>query len=246
MPAAVTIPSLITKVRTRCRQTNTSGLFSDADLYSLILEGAYELYDLLIKARGAEYYSTVYGFNTEAAYATRDYALPQDFYRLVAIAMSETASAGQGATWVEPRRFNAGDLARQESLTPSCPSDLRYALTGTQGNSEEVASSAQIRFYPSPQHVWSVKVVYLPKLLEPGSGAGNTFDGINGWDTFLVAHACITVAGVQEEDVALWMAQKAEVRQRVESLAGDRDRAVPRQVTDRRGMLRGRTVPRMR
>lgn len=242
MPAAVPIPDLIAKVRTRCRQPNASGFVSDDEIYKLLLEGAYELYNALIEARGAEYYSTVYDFNTDASYAVRDYALPSDFFRLVALAMSETASAGQGATWLEPRRFVSADLAAQETRLPVSPLDLRYALTGAQGNSSEVASSAQIRFYPPPQHVWSVRVVYLPTLLQPGDGVGNTFDGVNGWDTFLVAHACATVAAMQEEDPGFWLAQKTEVSRQVAALGADRDRAVPLQVADRRGSVRrGRT-----
>ena len=79
------------RIRTVVVQPNSSGFISDDEINRLITEGAYELYDLLIAARGAEYYSTVYDFATEAGVS--DYDLPHDFYRLHAIDPAQRAGA---------------------------------------------------------------------------------------------------------------------------------------------------------
>lgn len=247
--AAVQISELRTRIRKAAEQTNTSGKFSDDDINALIAEGATELYDLLIKARGAEYYSTQYLFNTTAGHEDSDYLLPADFYRLVAIAVSETAAVGgalpRGASWTEPQRFVSADLAQQLSRTVARPSDLRYALSGTQSQSIEVQGSAVLRFYPAPEHVWCVRIVYLPTIYD--AGEADALDVVNGWGTFVVAHAVADMSAQQEEEAAFWLAKKEGVARRIQALAGDRDRAVPIQVADRRGMLRGsRTLPRMR
>ena len=259
MPVAVTRSSLRGRIRTRCRQPNPSGFISDEEINELIAEGAYELYDLLVRARGAEYYSTVYHFNTSVGGVDNpevlsEYTLPSDFYRLVAIAISDTAGTveatafeglfttvpPEGAQWYEPLRFKAADFATQKSRVVTHPLDVRYALTGLQDSAQLFAeTSALLRFYPAPLADWCVGLVYLPVLsIDEDEATEINFDGINGWETFIVAHACATIAGMQEEDAGLWLAQKAEVRERVAALGSDRDRAVPIQVADRRGSVR--------
>lgn len=242
--AAVQKSDLRTRIRTVTRQPNSSGFISDTEIDTLIAEGATELYDLLVRARGAEYYSTQYAFNTTAGTADTDYLLPADFYRLVALAISDTpgtegdsVTAPVGAQWHEPQRFNAASLAAQSSLRPTHPLDLRYTLTGTQSQSIEVQGSAKIRFYPAPEHVWCVRIVYLPTIY--ADGAGDAYDAINGWESYIVYRAAGVIAAMQEEDPGAWMAQQAAMRERIAALGGDRDRAVPQQVADRRGSLRG-------
>lgn len=241
--AAVQKSDLRTRIRTVTRQGNTSGFISDDEINSLIAEGATELYDLLIRARGADYYSTIDVFNTTAGTADTDYDLPADFYRLEALAISETAGTGSGPTtapvgaqWHEPRRFRAADLAVQSSLRPTHPLDLRYALTGSQSQSIEVQGNAKIRFYPAPEHEWCVRIVYLPTIY--ADGEADAYDAINGWESYIVYRAAAIIAAMQEEDPGAWLMQQSAMRERIAALAPSRDRAVPTQVADRRGAVR--------
>lgn len=242
MPTTVTLAQLTTRVRTAVRQPNASGFISDSEIETLIYEGAYELYDLLIKAHGADYYSYFWSFNTTSG--IREYNLPSDFYRLVSIAGTDTAgtvgaeitdpvTVPSGAVWGEIPRFNAPDFAFHESYQASSPIELRYALTGTAyyglGGHRD-----QIRFFPVPIAMWCVQIVYIPTL-QVASGEEVVFNGINGWESYIVAHAAATIAAMQEDDPGFWMAKKAEIKDRISTLAADRDQAQPEQVGDRWG-----------
>lgn len=239
MPVAVTQSALRARVRTATRQPNANGFVSDAEINTLIQEGAYELYDLLVAAKGAEYYGVAAALNTAPGQA--EYGLPNNFYRLVALALSDTAGTGNpvvappsGATWWEPRRFAVGDYALQESRTISHPSQVHYALTGAQAGGTPQAS-ARIRFLPAPPAVWCLRYLYLPTLdLTPDGSGEPVYDGINGWESYVVAHAAITIAGMEESDPGLWIAKKAEIKARIAGLAVDRDQAQPQRVSDRR------------
>lgn len=243
MPALVTLASIATRVRARVVQPNTSGFLSSSTLDDLIREGAYEFYDLLIKARAADYISKIHAFNTSSG--VRDYPLPTDFYRLQSVSISESAGApdplesGLGdpvtapspAYWYEPERFQSARLAERESITPSRPLDLHYAVTGTFDYALGVGRDL-MRFHPVPRAVWCVQIVYLPVL--DLAGEAPSVNGVDGWESYIIAHVSATVAGMQEEDPGLWLAQKAEIKDRIAGLSGDRDAARPMQVQDRR------------
>ena len=59
-----------------------------------------------------------------------------------------------------------------------------------------------------------------------------TFDGINGWEEYVIADVCIKLMVKEESDPAAFMAQKAELKQRIESEAENRDVGFPDRVTD--------------
>lgn len=249
MPSIVQASELRTSIRTKARQLNPNGFASDSDLDALIAEGAYELYNLLVRARGPEYFSEQWATNTTTGAADTDYVLPADFFQLVAIAMSDTPGTVDGDTvtipvgaqWVEPDRFHPADLAGQLSRRPAHPGDLRYSLTGTQTQSIEVRGSACLRFYPAPEHVWCVRLVYLPILAFDGQG--EALDTVDGWQSYIVAHAVADLAAQQEMDPSYWLGKKAEAREMVTALAPRRDRAKALQVADRRGSMHGRRWP---
>jgi hypothetical protein len=254
MPGPALAPDLIARVRTRINQPNANGFVSDQEILDLLIEGASELYDLLVHARGEHYYAVEWNENTIPG--ERRMELPEDFYRLIALSASETpgglretgggVEAPTGATWLDIERLNYRELALHDSRRGTSLLDLRYAVSGTTHKST-ASARAELFFAPIPRAVWCIKVLYLPvldlSLYFDGSTSINVFDGINGWDTFLVAHACATLAAVQEESPAVWVAQKAEVQRRVERLAADRDQHAPIQVADARA-LRQRTLRR--
>ena len=239
MPTTVALSTLRTQIRTAVRQPNASGFISDSEIDTLATEGAYELYDLLISARGADYYSKIAAYNTLPG--TRDYVLPDDFYRLVSIAVTDRAgTVGAEITdpvtpptkveWFEPLRFNPADFARQETIQPSHPLHLRYAVTGDQ-NYGLGTKVDYLRFYPIPNASWCFQIVYLPTLYTGGEVP--SFSTIDGWESFIVAHAAATIAAMQEDDPGFWMAKKAEQKARIMALGADRDQAQPEQVADR-------------
>lgn len=251
METTVGRSEIVNRVRTAARQTNVSGFVSDTELNRLVTEGAYQLYDLLIAARGAEYYSTVYSFVTEDG--TSDYDLPDDFYQLHAIALNDSAptsatggSGGEGegrsdadyptSGWREPPRFRPSDYANKLNVRGDAAANLAYTTTGQQSDNSIAISQARIRFYPTPAKVFSVKIVYLPVCMHVVqiSPADVYYDGINGWEAFIVAHCVAELAAMQEQDPSFWLSKKAEHEARIAKLAGDRDEAQPAHIANRR------------
>lgn len=239
------------RIRTVVVQPNASGFISDDEINRLITEGAYELYDLLIAARGAEYYSTVYDFATEAGVS--DYDLPDDFYRLHAIAISSSAptysTGGPGGRvtasmpsegWIEPPRFKAADLARRMNTLGDAVGKLAYTLTGEQANgSSRTVPQQLIRLIPTPTAVFAARIVYLPVCMHVvgASPPDVAYDGINGWEAYIVYRTAAIIASMQEEDPGPWLMQQGALRDRIAGLAGTRDEAVPEQIADRRGTV---------
>ncbi len=252
MPIPISQASLRTRIRTAVRQPNASGFISDAEINAYINEGAYRLYNLLVAARGEHYYATEWGFNTTIG--VKRYPFPQNFYRLVSLMISETPGGSPsgtvqptGATWYELKRMNPGDWALQESLTGDSIHDVRYALTGRQ-HETTTTQLAEIGLYPAPRAVWNVRTIYLPTLdlSNETSSSAPLYDGINGFDEYIVAHAAEQIAAMQEDStVAVWRAKKADIEEQIRGLASDRDGHQPMQVRDVRwGRARRERYPR--
>lgn len=60
----------------------------------------------------------------------------------------------------------------------------------------------------------------------------DTFDGINGWEEFIVIDAAIKALIKEESDVSTLMAQKAAIVRRINECAPNRDAGMPDRVTD--------------
>ncbi len=230
------------------RQPNANGFISDLELNRLIHEAAYALYDLLVQARGELYYSTEWAFNTDTR---RRYTLPANFYRLSAITICDTAGVPIGpppltgehevtpppsAIWFPIPRMNPADLAKQENLATGGAQNCRvlaYSLTG-RGNAGTSTQLAQLALYPKPQGSFCINLLYIPTL-DLSSDSVTTepvFDGINGWEEYIVYSVASTVAEMQEESNGMWLRKRQEVEARIARLAPNRDRAGTMQVAD--------------
>lgn len=247
MPSPVTQSALRARVRTVVRQPNANGFISDTELNRLLNEAAYELYDLLIAARGELYYTTEWAFNTVVG--QRRYVLPTKFYRLVGINITSQPGVPSeevplleapqvtppvNAVWLELPRMSMAEWHRQDSLYGSTYSILKYTLTGM-GNNGTNQQKAEIALYPVPSGIYCINLMYIPVLDLSGApvSAEPVYDGINGWEDYIVYSVASVVAGMQEDSNDLWLAKKAELKKRIEALAPTRDRVQPVQVADR-------------
>jgi hypothetical protein len=64
------------------------------------------------------------------------------------------------------------------------------------------------------------------------SGDSDTFDGINGWEEYIVIDAAIKALLKEESDISALMAQKAAITKRINECAPNRDAGMPDRVTD--------------
>lgn len=243
MPAPVTRTHLRARIRDASRQTNTNGFLATSTLDALITEGVNELYDLLIVAHGADYYTLVQEIPLVVGQDL--YPLEADFYRLtVALIGTESAASTVEArafeNWRDLPRLFDGELARSLRLKGDNLTHFRYQLTGIQPAGASALPVAQVRLAPTPRiDRLGLRLHYIPVCAHAELSDGDTvdvrYDGINGWEAYVVAHCVALVCDMQEIDPRYWLNRKAEVRARIDAMAGDRDQAQPFRITDRLG-----------
>ena len=178
MSRAATLLTMRTRVRQRTDLESATARHSDAEINDNINESISELYDILRGAFGQSYYRAVYTFTTTNGVAT--YALPSDFLALVSVDIymgGSTSGARYSATpYMESERNQyLGMYGTWNSF--GCPA--QYHLFGN-----------NIAFIPNPSQGVLVSVNYVPtptKLVLDG----DTFDGIAGWEEFVVLDAAI-------------------------------------------------------
>lgn len=249
----VTQAELLTRVRNRTRMTNSSGFAADAEVLTLIHEGAHALYDLLIAGYGPEYYQTVTTIATVSG--QEEYNLPANCYRLLGVSINRAAGAlmTTRSGWGKLRRASHHEVPALLNGQGTDPYVTRYQLSKRHtGKAASVGPVDQLLLYPPPAAVWTVLVTYIPTLEsqaedehpENETGLGTfTYDGIHGWEEFIVLWASIRLLGQEESSTSDMKEQLAEMRDRISGLAGARDHVEPEYVSDVRGHLDWPGIP---
>lgn len=78
---------------------------------------------------------------------------------------------------------------------------------------------------------YTFTVYYTPAPTRLSSGT-DTFDGIAGWEEWVVLDAAIKCMAKEESDVSILAAQKVAIEKQIEQLAGDRDAGWPERIVD--------------
>jgi len=212
MARAVSLASIETQVRQRAQMENSTFITS-AEMLSYINASGCELYELLVAARGKEYYLSSQTIVTTSGVS--GYALATNFYEVVGI---DLAVGGRSVTlqryeFAERNRFQNPVVV--PALTP-----LVYGIEGT-----------TLRLLPTPTSAQTVTVWYVPAPTLYTT-TDSTFDGIAGWEEYIVVDCAIRCLQKQESDVSAFMAQKEQLRRRIQSMATMRDRSQAPRVTD--------------
>lgn len=140
-----------------------------ATVLRYVNQGCTELYDLLVEARGRAYYRATPSTITTAANTTR-YALPAAFYRLISVRVS-----GRGGYCLDTFDPQDEPMLRDPSVTAEKPT--RYEL-----------QPGYVELLPLHRGSQSIIVDYVPVFTDLADGSG-TFDGINGWEQYVVEFA---------------------------------------------------------
>ncbi len=206
-----TLAQLRTQVRERADQELGTGqdptthFITDTELTTRINKSAKALYDLLIQATDQNYYLTS---NTPTVTAgTNTLSLPTDFYKL------KTVEKYESPKWRVLRKTNFNDRNK---------GGLRYTVRGSTVELTQDLSAGDI-----------YKFWYSPKMTEMSSDS-DSFDGINGWEEYIVLDVAIYCKNKEESDPSALMAEKQEIVTRIEALAADRDVGESEAITDRR------------
>lgn len=192
-----------------------------ADVTRYVNQGATELYDLLVEARGRRFFRKNPPQSITTTASTSRYALNADFYRLISVRRS-----GEGGELL--RSFDHVDepWLRDDGASSDYPT--HYEL-----------QPGYIELLPLHSAGTTIVVDYVPVFTDL-SADGDTFDGINGWEEYAVDYAarCMAVKDEEWELVRALDADMARLRERIQKLAPTRDAFRAERVKDVRGWWR--------
>ncbi len=213
--ATLTLAELRTQVRNRADMAR-SQFISDSEFNTSINASIRELYDLLSQKFGEDYFATSTTISTVAG--TDTYALPTGFYRLLGV--DQRVANGEWVT-LKPFMFSERNRFNTTVLRGVYGADfMRYRI---QGNS--------LILRPVPQQITTLQIWYQPQFTSLVLD-GDTFDGYNGWEEFVIVDAVMKAKQKEESDVSVEMAQKQALIKRIEEAAGNRDAGMSFRVTD--------------
>lgn len=214
MAATRTLAELRTEARQRADMEQDDDFVTDTELTRMVNQSIRELYDLLLEALGQEFFYTTGTISVVAG--TTAYNLPTTFYQLLGV----DVSLGAG-DYMALRPFSFHE--RNEEMSGfgwGYPVAARYRIMGT-----------QIHFRPTPTQAETVLVHYIPYPTSL-SGDSDTFDGINGWEEYVIVDVAAKMIEKEEGDAAPLYKRKQELMARIQGQAAKRDAGFPDRVID--------------
>lgn len=175
-----TLTNLLADIRYQADIEGLTQRHPDANLTRLINQSI-QAFRLKISSAGHPYYLTEASGTTVAD--TDDYALPADFVALYGVDLV----VGSQRISLEPYSL----VERNDYSDPIVPGDgvpVMYRLQG-----------ANIRLLPEPDAAYAYTLLYLPCGTDL-SAAGDTFDGIAGWEDWIVLDVARKVLTRDDDD----------------------------------------------
>jgi hypothetical protein len=232
MAAAVLRSDLIVRVR-EIANMEASTFVTDAELGRRLDSAARRLYNKLVAAQGQEYLRSTATITTVPGQATYD--LPEDFWRLLAL------SALDGTTYRRMAAFELNEVASLLNIQNPTPFAIRYRLNGQQPRSDFAAGDL-LELVPTPVSEFTIRCDYIPTLACEESEGDVRYNGVSGWEEWMVLDVAIMCLAKEESDPSLLMAQRAQWEAEIASLADGRDEGNPARVSDVRGDLDGARI----
>lgn len=256
MPALVLRSQLVTFARQAAgfdvNGTSPDEFINDPEALGMVDRSATALYDLLLKARGEEYYLSETTITVSPlAPSPTIYALPADFYQLLNVHVQATGFVG--FLTLDPfMERDVAALKTQSIIGTYFPQMTRYRLRGVQGAPGTPPGNppvALIEFLPAPKVIFPAFVRYVPTCIRATVGTLTSpdvqYDGINGWEEFIIWDVAAKMVIKEERDPGPYLMQLAMVEKRIEKLAGASNAGEPERVVDTRDWMRRAAMGRM-
>lgn len=245
------------EIAQRCRELSgqeTLGqsadrLFISEDELNRMIDAAMrDLYDMLVQARGHEYYaataSSAPGSSILLAGPTTvrgqyGYDLPADWYQTLAVRVR----FGSDDVWHDAPPYAPGDAASlRNSNAVGGSRALRYRHGGSYATDADPVHRDRLVLSPTPADAVTLEVDYIPTYLTTTESV--SYNGVQGWEDYAVYSVVADILAKEESDPSYWMARKGEVAARIRALAGSRDAGHPQYIScrdpiDSRGPGRG-------
>ena len=189
---------------------------SEPELTQYVNDSIAELHDILVTTYGEDYYTEDYSFYTTSG--TDRYALPDAFYKLSGVDVQLN-----GSSYTTLQKFNFRDRNRYENVgawTLQGAGGIRYRIVGN-----------ELVFASTPTSALAVRVWYTPVATALVDDS-DSFDGINGYEEYVVIDAAIKMLQKEESDISILYRQKQDMLKRIESAAANRDSGEPETIGD--------------
>jgi hypothetical protein len=203
MAAPVTLTQLIQEVRRRANLENQIGFITDQEITSYLNYGCSEVYDMLVAAKGQEWFVASYPFLSVLNQDT--YALPANLYQLMTVDIELGNNIILSARPYMPSERNR--FKWYPGWFYNMP--VYYRLQGQ-----------FIKFIPAPSAAYQVQLNYYPTYI-PLSNPSDTFDGINGWEEFGIWAAVAACKQKGDEDPSFAQGRCQELRAKIEAMGAD-------------------------
>ena len=227
MAAAVSLAAMVTSVRRRTNLERSFNFIPDIEIVEYVNESCQDLYDLLCELGGQEWYRKTWPIVTNAT--DSEYPLPPDFYKLTSAEIVYSSSIQRPIyPYMEKERaaytlltgWNIGALAW-------------YRMIGKD----------KIRFIPSPAAQYTVNLNGYPVFTKLTAtytdstgkqilNALDAFDGINGWEAYVIWKVVAMCQAKQKVDPSLALGRVQELDQRIRIAAQNRDMGNAERVQD--------------
>lgn len=209
MSKLVTPAQLVADAYVYANMTQAAGSFiTPAQALRFVNLAASEFYDLLVAARGHEYY--IAEQTIPIVSGTSRYALPADHYETLSITLA------WGSDQVEELDDISSVRDRWQYLN---------GLQWTQWNDKGFRLRAGfIEFLPLPRSSVTATHQYIPAMPDMVIG-GTSFDGVNGWERLVSLKAAsdmLTASRKESADVdAKWARELARIQEMADSRAAE-------------------------
>ena len=206
---AKSLRQLIDEVRDRADQPGsaTSGFITDKEMTIWINSSIAELHDLLITSYGADYYLNK--GDIALSEGTESYTLPADFYKLKGVDLKNSSISSRPFN-LRPYNFNERNNYSQYSNTVY--ENYRYRVGG---------NSLYLIPHESINSGDIVTLWYHP-IATKLSLETDEFNGINGYEEYVILDCCIKAAIKEESDAASYYQQKSDMKMRIIESADNR------------------------
>tara|TARA_B100000745_G_scaffold183219_1_gene120050 strand:+ start:8429 stop:9115 length:687 start_codon:yes stop_codon:yes gene_type:complete len=208
--------------------SGASAFCTDAEVDRHLNDGLASLYNLLIGARGEDYYA-----NTQVIAlltGTQRYDLDAAFFQLIGVQLYD------GSNFYNPKAWNWKETAQLNAMSASNSAssvNTYYRITG-RSRPDPALYNDTITILPPPKTGWTLSVTYIPAA--PVLTANpDTFDGVSGYEEFACLSAAIKMLTKEESDPGVLMGERAALEMRIRALAGSRDASFPEHITDTKG-----------
>jgi hypothetical protein len=210
-----TISLLNLRTRARDRANHENSTFITDSIYNTYINYSIsDLRDIMASKVGEDYFAT--SFSTTITAGQDTVPLPADFYKLLWVEVQRDTNR-----WTKIRRF---EVSEQNYYVTA----LAYPLTGL---TYRLRANTLWLSPPGASAGLTIRLWYVP-VQPPLTLDTDTMDGLNGWDEYVVLLTARKALVKEEQDVSDLDAELMVFKQRLESMAPNRDQAQPMRIYD--------------